>query len=106
MTDMMLTGRTYSAEEGLSLGLSQYVVDDGQGVAKALELAEKIAGNAPLSNFAVLQALPRIARAEPDGAYLTESLMAALTIVDDEAKARLDTFFRDRAAKHAASGAE
>ena len=103
---MMLTGRTYSAEEGLSLGLSQYVVDDGQGVAKALELAEKIAGNAPLSNFAVLQALPRIARAEPDGAYLTESLMAALTIVDDEAKARLDLFFRNRAAKHAAGGAE
>lgn len=106
MTDMMLTGRTYSAEEGLSLGLSQYVVDDGQGVAKALELAEKIAGNAPLSNFAVLQALPRIARAEPDGAYLTESLMAALTIVDDEAKARLDSFFRNRAAKQAAGGAE
>jgi len=99
MVDMMLTGRTYSAEEGLPLGFSQYVADDGQGIAKALELAEKIAGNAPLSNFAVLQALPRIARAEPDGAFFTESLMAALTIVDDEARARLDAFFRNRAAK-------
>jgi (methylthio)acryloyl-CoA hydratase len=106
MIDMMLTGRTYSAEEGLSLGLSQYVVDDGQGVAKALELAEKIAGNAPLSNFAVLQALPRIARAEPDGAYLTESLMAALTIVDDESKVRLESFFRNRAARGASGGGE
>jgi (methylthio)acryloyl-CoA hydratase len=96
MVDMMLTGRTYSAEEGLSLGFSQYVVDDGQGVAKALELADKIAGNAPLSNFAVLQALPRIARGEPDGAYLTESLMAALTIVDEEARTRLESLFRDR----------
>jgi (methylthio)acryloyl-CoA hydratase len=103
MVDMMLTGRTYSAEEGLPLGFSQYVVDDDQGIAKALELAEKIAGNAPLSNFAVLQALPRIARAEPDSAFLTESLMAALTIVDDEAKARLDAFFRNRAAKFAYS---
>ena len=108
MVDMMLTGRTYSAEEGLPLGFSQYVVDDDQGIAKALELAEKIAGNAPLSNFAVLQALPRIARAEPDSAFLTESLMAALTIVDDEAKARLDAFFRRRAAKvaHSPDGGE
>src|SRR6266436_5865613 len=98
MIDMMLTGRTYNAEEGLSVGFSQYVVDDGQGLDKAVELAEKIAGNAPLSNFAVLQALPRIARAEADNAFLTESLMAALTIVDDEAKARLESFFRKRAA--------
>jgi len=104
MTDMMLTGRTYSAEEGLSLGFSQYVVDDGQGITKALELAEKIAGNAPLSNFAVLQALPRIARAEADNAFLTESLMAALTIVDDEAKARLESFFRKRAATDSSDG--
>jgi len=103
MVDMMLTGRTYSAEEGLPLGFSQYVVDDDQGIARALELAEKIAGNTPLSNFAVLQALPRIARAEPDTAFLTESLMAALTVVDDDAKVRLEAFFRRRAAKVAQS---
>jgi (methylthio)acryloyl-CoA hydratase len=108
MTDMMLTGRTYSAEEGLPVGFSQYVVDEGQGIAKALELAEKIAANPPLSNFAVLQALPRIARAEPDSAFLTESLMAALTIVDDEARERLESFFRKRAAKvaHSTDGDE
>ena len=103
MTDMMLTGRTYTAEEGMPLGLSQYVVDDGQGIAKALELAEKVAANATLSNFAVLQALPRIARMDPDGGFLLESLMAALTTGDDEAKARLDAFFRTRAANAAHS---
>jgi (methylthio)acryloyl-CoA hydratase len=108
MVDMMLTGRTYSAEEGLPLGFSQYVVDDDRGLARALELAEKIAGNAPLSNFAVLQALPRIARAEPDTAFLTESLMAALAVVDDDAKVRLEAFFRRRAAKvaHSEDGGE
>ena len=108
MVDMMLTGRTYGAEEGLPLDFSQYVVDDDQGIARALELAEKIAGNTPLSNFAVLQALPRIARAEPDTAFLTESLMAALTIVDDDAKVRLEAFFRRRAAKvtHSQDGGE
>src|SRR5205085_1036769 len=29
--DMMLTGRTYGAEEGHALGLSTYLVDDGKG---------------------------------------------------------------------------
>jgi (methylthio)acryloyl-CoA hydratase len=99
MTDMMLTGRTYTAEEGLPLGFSQYVVDEGQGIAKALELAEKVAANAVLSNFAVLHALPRIARMDPDGGFLLESLMAAVTTSDDEAKARLDAFFKRRAVK-------
>src|ERR1700712_964254 len=61
MADMMLTGRVYDAAQGLNIGLSQYVVEDKQGLTKALELAEKVAANAPLSNFAVMHALPRIA---------------------------------------------
>ena len=31
MTDMMLTGRVYDAEEGQRVGLSQYLVDRGRG---------------------------------------------------------------------------
>ena len=37
MMDMMLTGRTLSAEEGQQSGLSQYLVDDGESLAKAME---------------------------------------------------------------------
>jgi enoyl-CoA hydratase/carnithine racemase len=99
MIDMMLTGRTYSAEEGLSLGFSQYVVDDGYGLARAIELAERIATNTVLGNFAMIQALPRIARSDPDGGFLLESLMAAITIGDDEAKARVNAFLEKRVPK-------
>jgi enoyl-CoA hydratase/carnithine racemase len=99
MIDMMLTGRTYSAEEGLSLGFSQYVVDDGHGLAKAIELAERIATNTVLSNFAMVQALPRIARSDPDGGFLLESLMATITLGDDEAKARVNAFLEKRVPK-------
>jgi len=99
MIDMMLTGRTYSAEEGASLGFSQYVVKNGQGLAKALELAERIVANAVLSNFAVVQALPRIARSEPEAGLLMESLMAAIAVSDEEAKARLRGFREKRAPK-------
>jgi enoyl-CoA hydratase/carnithine racemase len=99
MTDMMLTGRVYDAEEGMRIGISQYVVEDGKGFDKALELAQKIAGNAPLSNFAVLHALPRIAdMGQAEGLFL-ESLMAAIASGDDAAKSRIQAFLQGRAAK-------
>lgn len=73
MMDMMLTGRTFGAEEGAAMGLSQYLVEPGDGLAKGLELAKRIVANAPLSNFAIIQALPRVARADPDTGLLLES---------------------------------
>jgi enoyl-CoA hydratase/carnithine racemase len=97
--DMMLTGRTYNAEHGASLGFSQYVVADGQGLAKAIELAERIATNTALSNFAVLQALPRIARSDPEAGLLMESLMMAVVMSDGDAKMRIQDFLQKRAAK-------
>ena len=39
--DMMLTGRTLSAEEGHLAGATQYLVEDGKGLEKAMELAAK-----------------------------------------------------------------
>ncbi|MBO2452681.1 crotonase/enoyl-CoA hydratase family protein [Actinomadura barringtoniae] len=99
MADMMLTGRVYDAEEGQAIGLSNYLVDEGDGLTRALELAERIAANAPLTNFAVLQALPRIAEAAPAGGLLMESLMAAVAAGSDEAKGRMREFLEHRAAK-------
>jgi enoyl-CoA hydratase/carnithine racemase len=99
MTDMMLTGRTYGAEEGLSLGFSQYLVDDGHGLTKAIELAERIATNTVMSNYAIIQALPRIARAGPEAGFELESLMTAITMRDDEAQARINAFLEKRGAK-------
>jgi enoyl-CoA hydratase/carnithine racemase len=99
MTDMMLTGRTLSADEGQQRGLSQYVVADGQGFAKGCELAVRIAGNAPLSNFAVMQALPRIADLSQSDGLFVESLMAAIAQGDDAAKDRVRAFLEKRAAK-------
>jgi enoyl-CoA hydratase/carnithine racemase len=101
--DMMLTGRTLSAEEGQAIGLSQYLVDEGQGLAKGLELAHRIAGNPPFTNFAVTHLLPRIARSDPAAGYATEALAAAIAQGDDEAKVRLKAFLEKRAPKVARS---
>ena len=97
--DMMLTARTLSAEEGQAIGLSQYLVDEGQGLAKGLELAHRIAGNAPFTNFAIMHLLPRIARSDPAAGFVTEALAAAIAQGDDEAKARLKAFLEKRAPK-------
>jgi len=99
MTDMMLTGRVLGAEEGLRRGLSQYLVPDGEGFANACDLATRIAANAPLSNFAVLQALPRIADMAQEQGLFVESLMAAIAQSDDAAKQRVRAFLEKRAGK-------
>jgi enoyl-CoA hydratase/carnithine racemase len=99
MMDMMLTGRSHSAEDGLAMGLTQYVVGNGKGLSKGIELAERIAENAPLTNFAIMHVLPRIAEGDAAGGYLTESLMAAIAQGSADAKNRLKDFLEKRGKK-------
>ena len=99
MADMMLTGRVLDAAEAQAAGLTNYVVAPGQGLAKAMELAARVASNAPLSNYAVTHALPRIAdMAQPDGLFV-ESLMSAIAQGDEAAKQRVRDFLDKRTAK-------
>jgi (methylthio)acryloyl-CoA hydratase len=99
MTDMMLTGRVLDAEEGRAAGLSTYLEDDGAGLATALDLAKRIAANSPVTNFAVLQALPRIAEIGPDEGFFMEALMAAVASSGSDAQERMRAFLAGRGAK-------
>jgi (methylthio)acryloyl-CoA hydratase len=99
MTDMMLTGRVYSATEGASYGFAQYLTEEGNAYSKAVEVATNVANNAPLTNFAVLQALPMIAEANPQTGLLMESLMATVAQSDKEAKRRIRAFLDRKTAK-------
>jgi enoyl-CoA hydratase/carnithine racemase len=99
MTDMMLTGRVFDAQEGYTLGFSNYLVGDGAGLAKGLALAEKIAANAPLSNYAITQALPRIADLPAADGLFMETLMSSIAQGDEAAKQRVRAFLEKRAAK-------
>ena len=99
MTDLMLTGRVFDADEGQQIGLVNYRVADGQGLARGIALAQKIATNAPMSNFAVMHALPRIADQSQSEGLFTESLMAAVAESTPEAQTRLRAFLEGRAGK-------
>ena len=99
MTDMMLTGRVYNAAEGEHVGLAQYLTPKGEAFDKALALAERIAQNAPLTNYALMHALPRIAEQPADHGLLTEALMSAIAQSAPEAKSRVKAFLDGKAAK-------
>jgi len=79
--------------------LSQYLVDDGAGFDRALELATRIAQNAPQTNYAIVQALPRIAETNPREGYFMEAMMAAIAQGTDDAKQRMRAFLEGRAEK-------
>jgi enoyl-CoA hydratase/carnithine racemase len=97
MADMMLTGRVLAAAEAERANFVQYVTPQGAALDKAKALAAQIAGNAPLSNFAIVNALPRIQDLAHDDGLFFESLMAAMTQTSPEATERLRAFLDKRA---------
>jgi enoyl-CoA hydratase/carnithine racemase len=96
MIEMMLTGRKYSAEEGLALGLTHYAVGEGEALPMAQDLARRIATNAPLSNYIMIQALARIEDMSKADGLFTESLCAAVTQTSPDAVEGLQAFLQKR----------
>jgi enoyl-CoA hydratase/carnithine racemase len=96
MSDMMLTGRILDAHEGLSANLVQYVVEPGQALAKALELATSIARNTAETNWAIINGLSRVNDMSYDDALWVETLIAR-SAVSSESTKRLQDFVDKRA---------
>jgi (methylthio)acryloyl-CoA hydratase len=99
MLDMMLTGRVYKAFEAVPVGFAQYLTPAGQALTKAMELAQRIAQNAPMTNYALMHGLTRIAEQSADHGLFTEAMLGAICQSAPEAKARLRDFLEGRAAK-------
>ena len=99
MADMMFTGRVITSAEGNTIGISQYITEDGKGLEKGIELATKISGNAGITNYALMHVLPRIVDASQDQALMMESLIAAIAQNAPEAKERMKQFLEGKAKK-------
>ena len=94
MVEMMLTGRTHDAEAGLQLGLAHYVVEPGAGLGFAMNLAQTVASNAPMSNYAVINGIPHISDMGHAEGLFAETMVASLTGAD--ASQRITSFFEGR----------
>jgi enoyl-CoA hydratase/carnithine racemase len=79
MQDMMLSGRALKPEEAERYGIVQYLVPKGQSIAKAKELALHICKNAPLSNFAIINSLPRLQDMSYDDGLYFERMVSEYT---------------------------
>lgn len=101
--DLLLTGRHISAAEALRIGLIGHVVPDGQALAKALEIAEAIAGNGPVAVRAILRTIRETeGMAENDG-FAVEAGIGMAVFASEDAKEGPRAFsekrrpeFRDR----------
>ena len=99
MTDMMLTGRSVDAEKAERWNLVQYVVEEGTALDKAIALAAQAATNAQISNYAIINALPRIQDMASDDGLFVESFIASFTATSPEAEERLNAFLSKKAGK-------
>jgi enoyl-CoA hydratase/carnithine racemase len=99
MREMMLTGRSYGAEDGVRLGLAHYSVGEGEALPLARELAAKITSNARFSNYLMIQAISRINDMSRGDGLFAESLAAAMSQTTDAAQEGLKAFLEKRAPK-------
>ena len=99
MREMMLTGRKFDLEEGERLGLCHHKVPEGDALDKAIELAERIASNAPFSNYLMIQAISRIGDMSRQDGLFTESLAAAMCQTTSGAAEGLRAFLEKRTPK-------
>jgi enoyl-CoA hydratase len=84
--DILLTGRHITAAEALAIGLIGHVVDDGQALVKALEIADMIAANGPLAVQAILRTIRETEGLAENDAFALETKLGMAVFASEDAK--------------------
>jgi enoyl-CoA hydratase/carnithine racemase len=82
--ELLLTGRLISGDEVARIGLANYVVDPDKVLAKAWDLANEIAGAAPMAVRAMKKSIYRGIASEPLAALEFEAHNMARTLQTDD----------------------
>lgn len=98
MMDLMLTGRLLNPAEAMQEHIVRYVAPAGQALARAKELAERVAKNSVETNWMVINVLPRVNDLSHDDGLFLEQLNSARAR-PPEAEARLREFVDGKARK-------
>ncbi len=84
--EMLLTGKTITAQEALSYGLIGHVVPNGTALAKAHEIADAIAANGPIAVRSVLRSLRETEGLPEDEALKIEMEIGMHVFATEDAK--------------------
>ncbi len=84
--ELLLTGRTISAQEAKEMGLIGHVVPDGQALDKAHEIAQAICANGPVAVRAVKRSLQETEGLPEDEALKIELEIGMRVFMTEDAK--------------------
>ena len=84
--DILLTGRHLTAAEAKEVGLIGHVVPDGQALATALEIAEKVAANGPLAVQAILRTMRETEGMPENEAFAVDARLGMAVFGSEDAK--------------------
>jgi enoyl-CoA hydratase/carnithine racemase len=90
--ELMLLRERFGAEEALRLGLVTEVVSEGQALARALELAERVASLPPLAVSVAKQASDLMAESSREAGVALERLAYGMLAQTDEARGAAERF--------------
>jgi len=82
--EMLLTGNGYTAAQCREFGLIGHVVPDGQALAKAREIAERIAANGPLAVKAILRSIRETANMSEKDAFEQKEMAIGIPVFQSE----------------------
>jgi enoyl-CoA hydratase len=82
--EALLTGRRISSDEALRFGLIGHVVEDGDALKIAMEIAETVSENAPLSIQAIVKSLREIDESYTEAEALEKELEIGQPIFSTE----------------------
>jgi enoyl-CoA hydratase len=94
--EMLLTGNSYSAADCKNMGLIGHVVPDGEALNKAMEIAERISANGPLSVQALLKVIREVATLPEKEAFDQEFVIGIPVFGSKDAKEGPKAFLEKR----------
>ena len=94
--ELLFTGRRLAADEALALGLLNHLTNEGEAVAKALEIGQEIASSAPLAVMAAKQAVNRAGHQSFEEALTEGGDLSALLMFSEDRQEGLQAFIDKR----------
>ncbi|QIB69079.1 enoyl-CoA hydratase/isomerase family protein [Aminipila butyrica] len=94
--ELILTGKSITAQEALEYGILNYVVKPKELLSQAFKLAERITERSPVAVQGAKEAVIKLLSLPMDQAFDTEALLGYKVFMNPDAKEGLDAFYNKR----------